>query len=248
MSFLQKSTPKVIFFSCMKEAEEGGATPLCDFIKVAKEMDPEIKSKFEKKGVTIYRNYVGPNQWSFDPWKLKRWPEIYKSTEKSHVEKVAKQDELEVEWFNGDALRLTQTIPAFKKHSRTGETVWANHSDVFHTSQAYGEYSYIVGQTGKFFHYLLLIFLYFATFIRVLLIKKEDQAMNATFGDKTAITDSEMEKVRKVVWKNMVIYKWQQGDVIMLDNQRVSHGRMPFSGKRLTICGWGEDPLSLLKE
>jgi len=48
---------------------------------------------------------------------------------------------------------------------------------------------------------LLLIF----TLLRTFLIKKENQAMNACFGNNTKISDSEFKQVRKVVWDNMVI-------------------------------------------
>jgi hypothetical protein len=56
----------------MIEPKEGGETPLCDFTKVAEELDKDIKEKFEKLGIIHYRNYVGIKQCSIDPWKLKR--------------------------------------------------------------------------------------------------------------------------------------------------------------------------------
>ena len=153
------------------------------------------------------------------------------------------KDELIPEW-NGNLLRVTQRIPSFKKHSITGETVWANHSDVFHTSQAKGEYSYIAKKTGKIFDYFLWVFLIVLTWLRVILIAPENQAMNSTFGDHTVIQDIEQEQVRKTIWKNMVIYQWKQGDIIILDNQRVSHGRLPFTGNdRKIICAWGDSPI-----
>jgi alpha-ketoglutarate-dependent taurine dioxygenase len=84
------------------------------------------------------------------------------------------------------------------------------------------------------------IILIIATFFRVLLIAPQNQAMNTTYGTKETIPDSEMEKVRKVIWKNLVAYEWRQGDVVLLDNQRVSHGRLPFTGPRQIICAWGD--------
>jgi alpha-ketoglutarate-dependent taurine dioxygenase len=49
-----------------------------------------------------------------------------------------------------------------------------------------------------------------------------------------------MEKVRKVVWSNIVVYRWKKGDIVMLDNHRVSHGRLPFYCPRKIIVSWGE--------
>jgi len=169
MSFLKKSTPDCIMFSCMSEAATGGETPICDFVKVAKEMDEETKKKFEKKGIMHYRNYKDPKSWQWDPWQLKQWPEIFKSEDHDVVKKICDQDELTPIW-NGNNLQLVSTCPAFKKHKRTGETVWANHSDVFHTSQAKGEYGYLAGKTGSLFDYFMWFFLTIATFFRLLLI------------------------------------------------------------------------------
>jgi len=192
--------------------------------------------------VTIVRNYVGPEQWSVDPWKLKRWPEIFKSLDHEIVKKICDKDELVPKWYDGDALQLTQRIPAFKTHPQHKEKVWANHSDVFHTSQAFGEYKYIAGFTGSLWHYVMWILLWIATFLRVLAIKPENQAMNALYHNDETIPDSEVEHVRSVIWKNLVIYKWRKGDIVMLDNHRVSHGRLPFTGERSTICAWGDKP------
>jgi hypothetical protein len=242
MSFLRKSTPGVIFFSSMKAALTGGETPLCDFTTVAKELPEGTRKLFEKKGIIIVRNYVGPKEWSVDPWKLKKWDDIFKTTDHEKVKVICEKDELVPKWYENDALQLTQRIPAFKVHPQHGTTVWANHSDVFHTSQAFGEYGYVSKFTGYWTHYILWILLWIATFIRVLLQKPENQAMNALYGDETPIPDTEVAVVRKVIWDNMVIYKWQKGDIVMLDNHRVSHGRLPFTGDRLTICGWGDKP------
>jgi len=66
--------------------------------------------------------------------------------------------------------------------------------------------------------------------------------MNTCYGDSSVIPDTEMSKVRKVIWKNMVAYEWKKGDIIILDNQRVSHGRLPFTGNRKVVCAWGDAP------
>jgi hypothetical protein len=44
--------PRKVFFCCLDPPTSfGGETSLCDFRKVYKEMDPEVRSTFEEKGV-----------------------------------------------------------------------------------------------------------------------------------------------------------------------------------------------------
>ena len=62
--------------------------------------------------------------------------------------------------------------------------------------------------------------------------------MDCTYGDGTPITTAEMEQVRDAIWKNLVAFSWQQGDVLAIDNFAVSHGRMPYQGPRQVAVCW----------
>lgn len=73
MSFLPKSRPEKLFFSCLRAPQTGGETPITDMGLVYQDLDPEVRARFEEKGVMYCRNYVGPNQTKLDPWKLKRF-------------------------------------------------------------------------------------------------------------------------------------------------------------------------------
>ncbi len=48
---------------------------------------------------------------------------------------------------------------------------------------------------------------------------------HTTFGDGSTIPDKTIAHVRDTVWKNMVFNRWEKGDILMIDNFRVSHGR-----------------------
>ena len=77
------------------------------------------------------------------------------------------------------------------------------------------------------------------TLVRVknLTTRSEDQAMHCTYGDGSEIPFEDMEKVRDAIWKNMVAFRWKQGDVVAIDNFAVSHGRLPYRGPRtITVC------------
>ena len=45
------------------------------------------------------------------------------------------------------------------------------------------------------------------------------------FGDGSEIPGSYLEHIRDVMWKNMVFNRWELGDIVLIDNYWISHGR-----------------------
>jgi hypothetical protein len=81
--------------------------------------------------------------------------------------------------------------------------------------------------------------------IKRLFTSPYDQPLNTLYGDGSEIPDRDMERVRDVVWKHMIPNPWRVGDVVMIDNHAVSHGRLPYGdsklGKRQVLVAWSAD-------
>jgi len=237
MSFV-KNYPRRIFFCCLIAPQDGGETPLVDFRKVYADLDPQVLKRFVDRGIRIIRNYSGPNGGGrFDLWKLKRWDEMFRTTDRAAVEAKCREEGFEPVWVAGEKLRLISQHDAVHKHPETGEPVWFNHSLVFHLSAAPGEYRRIYDRRGD----LRSFFLW--NFSRAMVAVKrttpaDEQAMHCTYRDGTEISDADMEHVRDVVWKHMVITPWKKGDVVAIDNHSVGHGRLPYTGPRQVAVCW----------
>ncbi len=68
-------------------------------------------------------------------------------------------------------------------------------------------------------------------------VAPDDQAMDCTYGDGAPIPDQDMEALRDAIWKNLIAFQWQRGDVLAIDNRAISHGRMPYQGPRnIAVC------------
>lgn len=239
MSFV-KAPPERLFFCCLRpNGGVGGETPLVDFRAVARDLDPRVRAKFERHGVRNVRNYAGPGGGSkFDLWKLKRWDEMFLTTDRPTVEKKCAENGFEFRWKSGGRLELTNRQPAFKAHPVTGEAVWFNHSQVFHLSSAPGEYRRIVKRQPGLRYRGLQAFSSVMVRARRAFVAPDDQAMDCTYGDGSPIPDADMEAVRVAIWKNMVAFQWRLGDVLAIDNRAVSHGRMPYEGPRTIAVCW----------
>ena len=141
MSFVA-DPPRHLFFCCLVEPARGcGETPLADFRKVAAELPASVMARFEARGLRIVRNYSGPGGGRrFDLWRLKRWDQMFGTTDRREVEARCRREGFEPVWTKGDGLRIVSWQPAIRTHPVTGERVWHNHSTTFHPTQAAAEY------------------------------------------------------------------------------------------------------------
>lgn len=205
-----RNWPLKIAFYCIKKAELGGETPIVDSGKVFARLDEKIKNKFIEKGVMYVRNY-GSN---LDlPWQ-----NVFNTDDKFEVEYYCQKAGIELEWKEGDRLRTRQVCQAVARHPKTSEMVWFNQAHLFHISTL----EPTVRQA------LLSAF------------KPEDLPRNAYYGDGSPIEDSVLEEIRHIYQQEIIVFPWEEGDILLLDNMLAAHGRMPFSGSRKVVVGMAE--------
>ena len=56
------------------------------------------------------------------------------------------------------------------------------------------------------------------------------------FGDGSPIEDAHMDAAVRISDEISADVAWQQGDVVLVDNFLVMHGRRPFQGKRRVLA------------
>lgn len=62
------------------------------------------------------------------------------------------------------------------------------------------------------------------------------------FGDGSDITEAQMQNVIRAADALVFDVPWQNGDVALVDNFMVMHGRRPFTGKRAILASFATDP------
>jgi alpha-ketoglutarate-dependent taurine dioxygenase len=197
--------PSKLFFFCVTPALEGGETPLADGRSILDNMRPEVLDMFEKKGVAYIRNLHGGS--GVGP----SWQQTYETESKEDVEKFCQNGDVAFEWQEDGTFRITQKKDALLAHPVTGEKVWFNQVDQFHPCHLKKE----------IFETLMELY-----------NDEESLPMYGCFGDGTRIPEEIIHEVRKTVDDTSVPVKWQKGDLLMVDNVLVAHGRMPYKGDR----------------
>ena len=198
--------PARLFFCCATAPPEGGETPLADSRRLLRALPPGLVSEFHRRRVRYIRNLHGGK--GFGP----SWQKTFETTERGVVEAYAGQAGLDLAWLPDGSARLTNVRPATAHHPVTGEEVWFNQADQFHPS------------THPEAVCKAMMALYKG---------REDQLpQNATFGDETHIKLEYLETIRATTRAHLALFRWRTGDLLMLDNMLVAHGRMPFQGPR----------------
>jgi hypothetical protein len=137
---------------------------------------------------------------------------------KSELEKYCESADIQCEWLGAHHLRTTQVRPAVMRHPKTGEWLWFNHAAFWNL----GSLSEAVRES-------------------MLTIYSMDQVPYHTYyGDGSQIEADEIRAINAAYQAELLSFTWQQGDVLMLDNMLVAHGRAPFQGSRKVIVSMGD--------
>jgi alpha-ketoglutarate-dependent taurine dioxygenase len=204
------SWPMKIWFYCLTPAEQGGETPIADSRKVFARIDPKIRERFIEKKVMYVRNYGEGLDLS--------WPTVFQTTDRLQVEAYCRQAGIEFEWRERDCLRTRQVCQAAAMHPRTGEWVWFNQAHLFHVSNLEPAVREALSSTYK----------------------EEDYPRNAFYGDGSPIESETLADIREAYAQETIVFPWQAGDVLMLDNMMMAHGRKPFAGARRVVVGMAQ--------
>jgi len=207
----QQTFSKKIFFFCETPAEKGGETPIADCRKVFAQINPDVRERFTEKGWMYVRNYG-------DGFGLP-WQTVFQTEDKRDVEEHCRKNKIQFEWKEGNRLRTRATLPAALKHPQTGEMTWFNHATFFHltTLEEWAQEA------------LLEEF-----------ERPDDMPTNTFYGNGSPIEQEVLDELREIYRRQTVVFPWERGDVLMLDNLLVAHGRTPYKGARRILVAMSE--------
>lgn len=216
-----KRTNRLGAFVCFKAADTGGEFLLLDGRKALADMKPDVRQRMYERGVRFsnaelpffdFLRSAGPLKEVLKP--------VFQAVGSAAV--AAKIDmELELKWAEDEknGLRLQAFSPPqspINRHPVTGEPAWFcnvhSHSRYLRDRRD-GELGETTGASK----------------------------LNVTdmfYGDGSPIPIADLEHIDEITMKNLVYVKMQKGDVVLVDNYQVMHGRDVFTGERMHAVTW----------
>jgi alpha-ketoglutarate-dependent taurine dioxygenase len=199
--------PLRIAFLCVQAAERGGETPLSDSRRMFDRLSPAVRDRFAEKGVMYVRNY--------SPGLDMHWQDVFGTSDRATVEGFCRQAGIDLEWKADGGLRTRQVCQGIARHPVTGERLWFNQAHLFHVSNLDPAVrAALVAERGE-----------------------ENLPRNTCYGDGSSIPDAVLDEIREAYRQEMRSFAWHNGDLVLLDNMLVAHGRAPFSGPRRVLVG-----------
>lgn len=194
--------PERIWFYAAVAAPVGGETPLSDSHAVHRRIPEDVRERFERHGVRYVRNYRAGLGIS--------WEDAFATSDRSAVERFCRERDISYEWLDDGALRTTEICQAVATHPVTGRPGWMNQAHLFHISN-----------------------LKESTRLALMdLMPEADLPRNAYYGDGSPILDADLAAVRAAYDAETLAFPWQRGDLLMVDNMAMAHGRSSFEGPR----------------
>jgi len=206
----QSEWPLRIFFSCRIPPATGGETPIADCRKVYARIDPEIRERFARRNWMYVRNFG-------EGFGLS-WQTVFQTSDPMEVEEHCRRKGIDIEWKEDGGLRTCAIRPAIARHPRTGDLIWFNHATFFHISTLEPEIQQALLDG----------------------FDESDLPANTYYGDGEPIEPEVMDHLREAYREETVSFPWQKGDLLLLDNMLIAHGRAPFTGSREILVGMSE--------
>jgi hypothetical protein len=207
-----KQWPTYLFFCCVTPPLVGGSTTIADNRKILEELPTRIRESFYTKGVTYIRN-LGHRHNAMG----KSWQQTFETEDRDIVQEYCSKNDIEYTWKSDGSLKISETRAGVITHVGTNEKVWFNQAEQFHPST----------HPKDVYEALKMIY-----------TNPEDMPQYACYGDGTPFSEADLQIIRDVLKENTIDEPWVKGNVLIIENELASHGRMPFKGDRKVLVAF----------
>ena len=209
-------SPRLVFFGCLVPAREGGETPVADGREIYKALPKGITERFESRGIAYLQHLWHAGG---EPGIGKSWQETFETTDREAVEAYLARSGMSFQW-TAHGLRTRAPNAAVVLHPVTGEKCWWNQADQWHRGLASVKTSFGAGDDPR---------------LDPATAGEETLGNHVTYGDGGEIAVPDLEAIRAVSRSMEVVFPWQAGDVMVIDNILAMHGRKPYRGPRRVV-------------
>jgi alpha-ketoglutarate-dependent taurine dioxygenase len=203
--------PLKISFFGFQPSSKGGETPIADSRKVYNKINPVIREQMAKKRLMYVRNYS-------EDLDLP-WQQVFQTENPKEVEQFCQAQGIGFQWLDQNRLKTWQVCQAVAKHPITHEKVWFNQLHLFHSSQLDSITRDVLLQSYQ----------------------PDELPREVYYGDGSKIEAAVVADILEVYNTEEIAFPWEKGDILLLDNMLVAHGRNAYEGSRRVLVNMSEE-------
>jgi alpha-ketoglutarate-dependent taurine dioxygenase len=212
MAYMRTYPPRVAFF-CRQAATTGGETIIGSMHEFMKRLPAELTRKLEQHEVHIVRNFAAAGSTDgmamIDHPDKVAWNDAFYTDSRAEVEQRCRQLGMKPIWNEDGSLTLLDVTKTFTVHPKTGERFYRNN---LHTNRSFDRPGFREIEAA------------------VRATQKHASGMYLDNGE--TLTADEAATINRIYEEIELAWPWQNGDVMVLDNLQVAHGRNTYSGPR----------------
>ena len=200
--------PKRIAFFSRRTAPVGGATTIADARHFVEGMGAELVAKIESLGIRSALNY-GPKcatvEDSYVDQDRQGWNHAFDTEDPAQVESLCAERGLQPLWHDDGSLTVFASLDPFLSHPETGRKLYRSGLHRDHT----------------------------AAFVLSTEMRKNQKYPTGMFlANGQRLDAAEVDHINAVCDRYTYSWPWRDGDMMILDNLQVWHGRSPYEGTR----------------
>jgi alpha-ketoglutarate-dependent taurine dioxygenase len=201
--------PGLLLLACARRPDEGGAVMLADGRRVLADLPPDLVAEFAEHGWRLRRSYRGELGSGL--------AQAFGGDTRAEVERYCRDGQIGLDWLADGTPRTTQRRPALVIHPVTGEAAWCN------------QIAFLSGWTldTDVRDYLLAVH------------GPDGLPFDTARGDGQPLSAEVIGVLNAATERVAVPVPWQPGDLLLIDNVRMAHGRQPYQGQREVLVALG---------
>jgi len=209
MAYLDQWPARIAFF-CRAPAARGGETIIADLRAVSRRLPASIREQVAKLGIRVVRNYAPPSNHlagEIAHPDAVPWNKALRSDDRAEVESRCAELGMRCTWNGDGSLTLVNEVEGFATHPRTGQSIYR--TTIHHSGRA------LVAPPPNAGHQAL--------------------PTGTTLGDGTNLSEEDRTRILGLLDEETLSWPWRAGDLMILDNLQIAHGRNPYEGERETL-------------
>lgn len=211
--------PRRIAFFCERPAAVGGETIIGDMRAVTRRLEGSVLDRFAARGVAYFRNFLDPEAAAADRYRPlvrhyhRSWRDAFGAGNRTDVDAACAAAGLARHWLPDGSVTVIHLGGGVCPDPLGGSPVWFNQAAAHHPN---------VTALGPF-----------AEFLKRRYADRSALPYNVTYADGRPLPESDLAPAYQAFDAETVAFPWQAGDVLLIDNIAVAHGRNPFRGERV---------------